>query len=211
MKKVNFEEGMGKKDRYKTKRRRSCSVTWGKTKARTLKDRRRESSCCRSTMEHSQPFQVDKKVNSSCDSFNGSGCNHGRTFRNCDDDNGVPFERKELPVKFQTFSSNLNRPERYRIYSILLFFCLCSGIVVEGATDLGEITRVQLWPGEDSGRTTTLFTRVNLVPKCTDDSQCTGEQICHFPVTGKQLLSGFHLTDRPLVKLIIFFRIYPDT
>ena len=196
---------MGKKDRYETKR--SGRGAWGKTNARPIKDRRRTTES-RHTMEHSQPFQVDTKENSSCDSFNGSGCNHG-TFRSCDNDNDVPFDGKELPVKIKKISSNLNRTKKYRFfYSTVLLFCLCSGTarVAEGA-DIGEINRVQLWPGEDSGRTTTLFTRVNLVPKCTDDSQCTGEQICHFPVTGKQLLAGFHLTDRPLV-IIVFRKLF---
>lgn len=189
---------MGKKDRYETKR--SGRAWWGKTKARTIKDIRTESWRC--TMEHSQPFQVDTKVNySSCNS-----CNHGRTFRSCDDDNYVPFDGKKCFEASKLFSlSNSNQTNKNRfLYSTILLACLSSGIaqVVEGA-DIGEISRVQLWPGEDSGRTTTLFTRVNLVPKCTDDSQCTGEQICHFPVTGKQLLSGFHLTDRPLVMIIL--------
>ena len=57
-------------------------------------------------------------------------------------------------------------------------------------------------PFPDSTTTSEVpISRSLVYPKCSDDSDCTGEQICYFPITGKQLLSGFQLPEKPLVKI----------
>jgi hypothetical protein len=114
-----------------------------------------------------------------------------RTFQNW---LRMPFYRKttllkgliHLRFKFQKF------------WSFGVFLLLC-----HAAQSSEQQQRLRLW-NQYSALTTATTTatatatsaqvsKTVLYPKCTDDSDCTGEQICHFSQT------GFHSTERHLV------------
>ena len=141
------------------------------------------------SMEPCQPFNNFDEKAISC-----HGCDDG-TF-SCD---YVPFGgiQKQWKISIQFLCSELKRRKFENIFALVLLLCNISQVVE--CSGIVETERLNVWPGESG--TESHFTKVIVYPKCTDDSHCTGEQVCHYPLTGKQLLSGYHLNDRTLVRI----------
>ena len=141
------------------------------------------------SMETRQPFNsLNEKTIISC-------CHNDGTFsREYMPFGGIQNETKNLIL---CSWSPLKRRKFKNIFVLLFFICRiihrveCTGVL--------ETDRVNIRPGESG--TESHFMQVIVYPKCTDDSHCTGEQVCHYPLTGKQLISGYHLNDRTLVSI----------
>ena len=108
---------------------------------------------------------------------------------------GMPVRGFEKSPTSSVFGSKL----KFRIFVFCLF--------VRSAESFERPPEVEHYhdrrPFPDLTTTSEIpISRSVVYPKCSDDSDCTGEQICYFPITGKQLLSGFPQPEKPLVNFL---------